>query len=429
MKSILFKLLLFLFFFPFSVFAQQRDLNFYIEKAKENSPFIYQNRNEKRIIQLDLEQLKSIYSRPEVTVEAGVLFAPIISHNNNVNRLKLVSEDVASYSGYDLAATDGGQYQAVLSVKQGLFNKSKLQPYAEKSVIQGQINDNNIELTIHELENVVNHQYLLCLKSEKQAENSHTLIKEVENEIETMQKLVKNAIYKKTDLMLLEIARQNYLQEYETFHSEYKSNIYNLNLLCGIDDESDVQIQEVDFQRKPEVIVNSRFLTSFYLDSLSITNDRKIFDLKYKPQLGLFANTGMNAVYQPSMNRLGFSTGLTLSWTIFDGNQRSIEHQKSEINLQTLNFEKQKSREQNTIQRNFSLNQIKSLDNRISLADNQLLQYDKLLEMYKLQLEQGEVSVMDYKYLIKEISVKKQERLMLEMEKQIVINAYNYWNY
>jgi hypothetical protein len=36
---------------------------------------------------------------------------------------------------------------------------------------------------------------------------------------------------------------------------------------------------------------------------------------------------------------------------------------------------------------------------------------------------------MDYKYFIKEISTKKQEKLLLEMEKQIVVNAYNYWNY
>jgi hypothetical protein len=36
---------------------------------------------------------------------------------------------------------------------------------------------------------------------------------------------------------------------------------------------------------------------------------------------------------------------------------------------------------------------------------------------------------MDYKYLIKEIAVKKQETSLLEMEKQMVINAWNYWNY
>ena len=49
--------------------------------------------------------------------------------------------------------------------------------------------------------------------------------------------------------------------------------------------------------------------------------------------------------------------------------------------------------------------------------------------MYKSQLRHGDISVMDYSYLLKDISEKKQERLLFEMEKQMVINAYNYWNY
>ncbi len=419
----------FLFIIPVQLFAQPRNLDFYLEKAKANSTLIHKNQNEKKLVQLDMEQLKSIYSRPEVTVEAGVLFAPIISHDNNLNRLKLVSEDAASYTGYDLAATDGGQYQAVLSVTQGLFNGKKLQTYSEKADIQKQISDNNTELTVHELENVVKHQYLLCLKSEKQAANSMELLKEVEDELQVMQKLVAGAVYKKSDYMLLEITRQNYLQEYETNLANYKSSLYDLNLLCGITDESDVEIEDVTFLQNPEITTGSRFLSSFLLDSLAIAADRKVTELKYKPQLNLFANAGMNAVYRPSVDRFGFSTGLSFSMTIFDGNQRNIEQRKSEINLQTIDFEKQKSREQNTIQKKYTLSQIGSLNSRIALADEQLEQYSKLLEMYKIQLGQAEISVMDYKYLLKDISVKKQEKLLLEMEKQIVINAYNYWNY
>ena len=75
------------------------------------------------------------------------------------------------------------------------------------------------------------------------------------------------------------------------------------------------------------------------------------------------------------------------------------------------------------------VSQLSSLDKRISLADKQLGQYNQLLEVYKNQLSHAEISVMDYKYLLKDISEKKQEKLMLEMEKQIVINTYNYWNY
>ncbi len=429
MKVHLLPVLVIMIILPYQLFAQQHDLDFYLEQAKSNSPFIQQNKNEKRLIQVDMEQLKSIYSRPEVTVDASVLFAPIISRDNGSGQFRLASKDAKRYTGYDMAVTDGGQYLATVTVNQGLFNGKKLDTHVEKANIQNQISDNNIELTVHELENAVKHQYLLCLKSEKQAVNYQDVIKEVRDEIATMQPLVQNAIYKQSDLKLLQITLQNYQQAYETFRAEYQDNVYNLNLLCGINENADTEIEPVEFQLSPVVTSASRFLTSFYLDSLAIVADRKISELKYQPQVNLFANAGMNAVYVPSVNRLGFSTGATFSLTLFDGHQRKMELQKSQINLETLQFNKQKTKTQNEIQKKFTLDKLASLNKRISLAAEQLDQYNQLLGMYKSQLEQADISVMDYKYLLKDISEKKQEKLLLEMEKQMVINAWNYWNY
>ena len=416
---------------PSHLWAQKHNLEYYLEQAKSNSTFIHQNQNEKQLVQLDLEQIKKIYSRPEVTVDAGVLFAPIISRDQKRAQFKLTAKDgdYDKYTGYDLAATDGGQYQGIVSVNQGVFNGRKIEIYNDKADIQKQISDNNIELTVHELENAVRHQYLLCLKSKKQADNNLELIRQVDEELTLLKELVKNAIYKQSDLKLLEITRQNYKQAFENFNAEYRDNVYNLNLLCGINEGADVEIEPVEFSLHPEIATDSRFLTSFYLDSLAIIADRNISELKYQPQVNLFANAGMNAVYVPAFNRLGLSTGATFSLTLFDGHQRKTEMEKSLINLETLQFNKEKVKTQNAIQKKFTLGKLASLNKQISLADDQLDQYNQLLEMYKRQLGQADLSVMDYKYLLKDISEKKQERLLFEMEKQMVINAYNYWNY
>ncbi len=418
-----------LFLISSQLHAQQRNLDFYIEKAKMNSPLIHKSEYEKKMIQLDLEQINRIYSKPEVTAEAGVLFAPIISHDDNKSQFQLVTKDANDYTGYDLAVTDGGQYQGIVSLRQGLLNKSKKDIYAEKADIDTRINDNNIELTVHELENVVKHQYIICLKSEKQAAGSLEIIGLLDDQLQTMKRLVENAIYKQSDLMLLEITRRNYEQEYETYLAEYKSNIYDLNLICGITENNEVQLGEITFQQNPLILTPSRFLTSYYLDSLSVATNLKISEIKYKPELFFFANGGMNAVYLPSFNRLGFSTGLTFGLTLYDGNQRDIERHKSVIQYENIAFEKQKSAEQNTIQKNFVLDKLNSLDKRILLTNKQIEQYDKLMDLYKIQLANGEFSVMEYKYLVTEISSKKQEAVLLDMEKQIVINAWNYWNY
>ncbi len=422
-------IILIFFFASFSLSAQKHDLAFYIEKAKTNSAFIHQNRNEKKLVELDMEQIRKIYSRPEITLDAGVLFAPIISRDGGSGKFQFVTKDATDYTGYDLAATDGGQYQGVVSVSQGLFNGKKIDTYNDKTEIQKQISENNIELTEHELENAVRHQYLLCLKSNRQAQNNLELMNQVDEEVKLMEKLVQGAIYKQSDLKLLQVTRQNYEQEYETYKAEYRDNIYNLNLLCGIGEGADVEIEPLELQLNPGIQTPSHFLTSFYLDSLAMVTDRRISELKYLPQVNVFANAGMNAVYLPNFNRFGFSTGATFSLTLYDGKQRKTEFEKSQINLETLQFNKMQTKTQNEIQKNFTLDKLQSLDKRISLTDSQIKQYDDLMAMYKNLMAQGEISVMEYSYLLKDLSAKKQEKLLFEMEKQLVINAWNYWNF
>ncbi len=409
--------------------AQQRDLNFYLEQARKNSPLINKNINENQIVKLDLKQISSVLSKPEINLVSGITLAPIISHDNNTNRFELVSEGATDYTGHDLAITDGGQFQALVSVKQPLLAGSKYKVYANKADISGQINNNNIALTIHELEQIAGYQYILCIKSRKQADNSLSLLKDLDEQMKIMNKLVENAIYKQIDLMILQIEVQNYNAEYMMFESEYLTNLYDLNLICGISDTSKVDLQDINFTVKPENTGRSNFLTSYKLDSLNIIADQAVNELKYKPQLDLFADAGLNAAYLPYPERFGLSTGISFSLNIFDGHQRNIQREKSAINQQTLEFEKKTFLTQNDISKNKIMNQIKAVDQRIILNEQQADQYNNLYEAYSKELSRGEISIMDFKNLLKDIAAKKQEILQFKMEKQLLINSYNYLNY
>jgi len=409
--------------------AQKRDLDFYITKAKAFSPLINQAQNENKIVGLDLEQIKSILSKPEINIDASILFAPIISHDNNKYRFEPVSNGATNYVGYDMALTDGGQYQSVISLKQPLFNGSRLQVYSNKADVNRRINDNRILLTEHELKKIVSHQYILCLKAKRSADMNVELLKELDDQLQVMHKLVENAIYKQSDLMLMQIEYENYNLNYETSLSDFKNNLYDLNLLCGINDTATVELQEIEPQLKTATAVSSEFSNSFRLDSLNVTEEQALSDLKYKPQVNLFANAGLNAVYLPTFNRFGLSTGLTFSWNIFDGNQQKLQKQKTGINLISLDFAKQNFVTLQEINKNNILNQFVSLDKRILLTDSQLDKYNQLLKVYHIQLAQGEISVIDFKNIVKDIAAKKQDRLMLEMEKQALIVSFNFWNY
>jgi outer membrane protein TolC len=426
MKPLLFSIILLL---SVNSGAQKPDLNYFLEKAKANSPLINRSKNESLLADLDLKQIQSILSKPEINIESAILFAPIISHDNNRNRFQFVSEGADKYTGYDLAASDGGQYQAVVSVKQPLFTGSKYQAYSDMTDISRRINENNVNLTIHETEQIVTYQYLLCLKSKMEVENSFSIMKELEGQIPVLKKLVENGISRQTDLMLLQIEYKNYDLENRALQSEYRNNLFDLNLLCGINDTSLTDVQEIDIPLKQKNNPDSQFLTSYKLDSLNILSTLSIDELKYKPELGLFADAGMNAVYIPAFNRLGFSTGLTFSMNLFDGNQKKMMRDKAAINLNNIGFERNNFITQNTINRNKTLTNIRSLEERLSINEQQSQQYKTLFAVYSKELSAGEISVMDYKNLLKDIVSKKHERVLILMEKQMLINTFNYWNY
>ena len=409
--------------------AQEKDLAYFLGLAKEKSPLINQATNEKRIAALDLQQINRILYKPEINLVSGFTFSPIISRDDNSGGFKLVSEGATDYIGHDLALTDGGQYQALLSVRQPLLSGSKYKAYVNQADISEKISENNIALTIHELEQVVRYQYLLCTGSAGEAENTLALVRDLEEQYRLIQKLVENGICKQTDLMLMQIELDNYKMEYKSYRAEYVSNLYDLNVICGISDTTVVRLKDIDLKLNPGLESKSGFLTGFRLDSLNILSGQSVSELKYKPQLDLFADAGLNAAYLPYPRRLGLSAGITFSWNIFDGHQRNIQREKSAVNLQTLEFRKNNFMTQNEISRNKILDQLNSVNERIMLNEKQVVQYKRLSEAYLKELSLGEASIMDYKNLLRDIADKSRELLQLNMEKQLLINSYNYLNY
>jgi outer membrane protein TolC len=427
MKTIILAVLV-LFNYP-AIKAQQRDLDFYIQAAVQNSPLINKSTTDQKIIALDLQLMRSLLYKPEITLDANALFAPIISHDNHSNQFEWISNGATDYTGYDLAITDGGQYQAVVALKQPLFERSGFRQYSNLANIRQQINSNEIALAGHEIEFLVSRQYLLCIKSKKQERNSAILLDEMKQQLLTLRALVENAIYKQTDLMLLEIEVQNFEIEYRSFQADYQNNVADLNLLSGISDTGKVDLQELDFQLSTAIYSYSGFAMKYKLDSLNLIIDQSVSELKYKPQVNLFANAGLTAAYQPTINRFGFSTGIGFSMNVFDGHQRGTTREKTKILLQINEFEKSQFITQKEVSKNKFLNQINALNDQIAITRRQTEQYESLLNAYTLELLTGEISIMDFKTLMKDVSTKKQEYLMLIMEKQAMMISYNYWNF
>ena len=409
--------------------AQARDLEYYLAQAESNSPLLHQNANERKVLSLDMQQVKSVISKPEISLVGNLMFAPIISHDAGSARFELVSDGATNYYGHDLAITDGGNYEAGIAIMKPLLAGSILKSYTERADISREIKDNDRALTVHEIEQLVGYQYILCLKAKVEAAYNRAVLDRMDEQLAIMKKLVDRAVYKQTDRMLMQIERSSFEEAYQTSRAQYRNNLYDLNLICGIRDTMLTEIAETEFKLKRAPDGHSNFENSFRLDSLNLLAEQSVFEQKYRPRLYWFANAGLNASYLPTPDRLGFSTGLTFSWTIFDGNQRRINEERTNINVNTITFNRMDFTRKADIHRNKILLEIESIGERETLAKDQLSRYDRLIEAYLSELPLGETSIMDLKNLIRERAAKQQQMVELKMQRFLMINAYNYWNY
>ncbi|MDD3624003.1 MAG: TolC family protein [Proteiniphilum sp.] len=414
-------------FFAFGIRAQN-NLENYIRQAEQNSPLLQKQENNQRIIELDLKQFNAVYKSPKLNLNSNFLFSPIVSKDGNTNKLEWVSSGSSEYWGYDLGATNGGQFQALVSVNQPLFTHKYIAAHQNNANILQEQNLNATQLTKAELEQVVTHQYILCVQSQKQKENIRNMIQVLQEQIQQMQPLVKAGIYKLIDLKLLEIELENNQIEEERLNGLYLDNFNALNLLCGITDTTLFDLDEISLDLNSLVQKPSLFTRQYKLDSLTVKAEQNIFNLQYLPQISVFGDAGLNATYQPGFNRLGFSVGLSVTWNLFDGHQRKINDEKAIIQLSNIETDRKYFENQNDIRKKNILSQIDNLNRQLDLIDRQLSEYKNLLELYKIEIKKSLISVLELKTLIREISAKQQSKTNTLMSKEILINAYNYWN-
>ncbi len=203
----------------------------------------------------------------------------------------------------------------------------------------------------------------------------------------------------------------------------------DLNALCGIADTSLVVLPDISLAINPDTLI-SHFMMKYRLDSINLVAQRKVFELKYRPFVNAYANTGLNAVYAPTiLNRFGMSAGLNLTWNIFDGHQRQINEQKTKALLSSVSSYKNYFNVQNNVRKIRILNEIHGLDQRLNIVQQQLTEYNTLMAFYKKELSLGQLPVINYINVLKTQIAAKRDYFLLQTNKQLLINLYNYWNW
>lgn len=412
----------------FSSYAQY-NINYFVEQAIKNSPLIKESNNLSQVSMLEIDRLKAFYLEPQANFSGNYLFSPIISLDGANPSLKINPDAATKYLGYDLASSNGGVYQALFTINQPLFNKKKYEVAAKQTEIATSIYQNNAKISEHDLSKIIVDQYVLCYQNLQQIaylKNSVDLLNVQQNIMKT---LVDASIYKQSDLNLIYIEQQNFRTQLSIFEASYKRDLFDLKILAGIGDTTTVQLD------KPEMLLKSDIQTSMFskkyeLDSLNIFALQSVSELKYKPQIMAFANSGLNAVYAPTLPaRLGFSLGFSYNINLYDGHQKEINRSKNKILSESISNYKTNFETQNSLRKKKILNELASFRNREELTQKQITDYENLLNGYTKEILSGQLSVINYITILKSKAIVQRDFSLMLSQKQLLINTYNYWNW
>jgi len=420
-------IILALLFFNFAY--AQKNLPYYIEQAKTNSPLIQYYNNQREATGLENERLRAMYLKPQVSLTANFLLAPIVSRDNGSSQIDWNPYVAENYSGYDLAASNGGMYAGLLNVNQPLFNGGRYKVIEQQTVIDMKIHENNTQLAIHDLEKTVTDQYIQCVMNYRQLERIEDMLDIINRQEANIAELIDKGVAKPSDLSLLIIEQKSHEISLNRANSSYRNALLLLRMICGLADTTFQVVEDPILTISPDVD-QFKFIEKYRLDSLNLVASQKIFELRYKPFTTLFANTGLNAVDAPTIpDRFGVSTGINFSLMLTDGRQRNIVKRKTETLMKSTRPSIIFFNNQNSVRKNKIKDELNSVSKRLVLMEDELIEFQKLLNYYNQELTEGKVTVFNYLGALKSMTIANRDYVTLLTERELLISEFNYWNW
>jgi outer membrane protein TolC len=403
----------------------QYNIDYFVEKAMQNSPVLkdYQNSMLSNNLQSNLNEAEN--SAFKVFLSADYLFAPYFNNNGQL----ISTNPDPNAIGYDVGITNGGLYSAQLNVEKNILNGGLLNALQNQNNLQAEQYSYNYDLEKHNLQKQITDQYLASYKSFLLYELSKDIVSNLSEQLNILGDMVEKGYAKAQNYLLLKIELQNEKISLNEAYQNYKNDLTQLNTICGIKDTNVVTLSQVELSLAlPKS--GSDFFKKYELDSLASINQQSLFETKYLPQLKLFANTGLNAVEINGIQRkFGLSAGLNFLLPIFDGGQKSLTQQQSKITQETISDYRKYFEVNLEMLINNTSSKIKSLKKNIDDQNEQINEYQKLMELSLRGLNTGDISMIEYLALLNNFIDLKKSNIEKQIEYQMEINNYNYWNW
>lgn len=408
--------------------STKRPLDYYVSKAVTNSPLQMDEHNQSAILESERQYLKNVCIHAQTLLTGSYLFVPIVTNENGSTSFKWNAQSADDYYGYDLGVSNGNLQCGVTWTKP-LLGRSVYQAAESQIGVQQDILKNNIRLSRHDIERNVIDQYILCMLDQNQLAYADSISRLLAIQESLITRLAYAGQAKQSDIQLIRIEQSANKEMMASCRQSYRSHLMELNALCCIKDTADVAVENIAI-RKNVRMEASGFLTKYKLDSVHAVTLQRAYETKYKPQLNLFTNFGLQTTNYGSMYKhFGASAGLTFSMLLSDGRLKKIRQRETDAALSSISIYRDNLVAQNDIRLSQCTAAVNDDDVRLGMLDAQITEYTRLLDICRKEMKMGQMSVFDYITTLKNIISVRRQKMTLEANRQLAVNAYNYYNW
>ena len=410
MKHLIFILILIL--FVCDARSQNKDLNYYLNAAKQNSPLLKDYSLQQESNKIDSQRLKVSYL-PQVNAGTAGLYAPVI-HG----------------WGYDAAITNHHVLNALITVSQPIVSRPNLSNQYQTIQLQNLGLENQTKISEQDLKKNITQQYITVYGDLQQIEFNTDMLNLLKKEETILKKLAEKAVYKQTDFLSFMVTLQQQQLVIKQLQNQYQNDFATLNYICGLHDTGYITltVPSLSYTTLPP-LEQSVFYHQYQIDSMKIKNSDRQIDFSYKPKINLFTDGGYNSSFAlNSYKNIGVSAGVSLTVPIYDGKQQRMLHQKNMIAEQNRRnyldfFSKQYSQQIDQLQQ-----QLELTDQLIEQTSSQIKYAEGLISAQRQQLVTGDVHIADYIIAIGNYLNAKNIITQNTINRMQIINQLNYWN-
>ena len=391
---------------------QERNIDYYISAAFNNSPLLYELRNQLLMNSLD-SQLLSASNKIQFKSNGDSYNAPI-----------------RNGYGYDEAITNRRQIQLLLTATQNLVPKKFIQLQFRDLQLAADSIKTLSRISERDLAKSVTDQYISAYADQVQVDFNNELLTMLHREEAVLKKLTRQNVYKQADYLAFLVTLQQQVLTGQQAEYQYHNNLAALNYLAGIADTSFPRLQAPDLPLLVNQLMDTTaFFMKYTIDSLRLANSKAMIGFDYRPHVSVYADGGFQSTlsFVPYRN-FGTSYGISFTIPIYDGGQKKLRYAKIDL------AEKARARNRDYFSRQYMLQavqlrrQLFAIENLLAAIDKQIIYTRTLLEVNAKLLETGDIKMTDYVLALNNYITAKHLLMQNMISRYQVINQVNYWN-